>query len=147
MKRYINLSNSYLNPGGRILIDTKTYIKSYAEYDAQRDFLLSIDTSGLTGSLLEDKLLQDALLYSANNDTVYSSSYGDWIPYSEPIPVVEPVATGTTQSNPPDPLMEQVEHPVKLIQEQAEKEQAEHQAADPGTSGTTDPGTSGTSGV
>jgi hypothetical protein len=38
-ERYINLSNSYLNPGGRILIDTKTYIKSYAEYDAQRDFL------------------------------------------------------------------------------------------------------------
>jgi hypothetical protein len=44
-----------------------------------------------------------------------------------------------------------VEHPVKLIQEQAEKEQAEHQAQliqkgiqehryDPGT-GTTDPGT------
>jgi hypothetical protein len=42
------------------------------------------------------------LLYSANNDTVYSSSWE--IPYSEPIPVVEPVATGT-QSNPPDPLI------------------------------------------
>jgi hypothetical protein len=41
-ERYINLSNSYLNPGGRILIDTKTYIKSYAEYDAQRDFYQSI---------------------------------------------------------------------------------------------------------
>jgi hypothetical protein len=62
------------------------------------------------------------LLYSANNDTVYSSSYGDWIPYSEPIPVVEPVATGTTQSNPPDPLIP---------------------TGTSGTSGETDPGTSG----
>jgi hypothetical protein len=40
-----------------------------------------------------------------------------------------------------------VEHPVKLIQEQAEKEQGTSGATDPGTSGTTDPGTSGTSGV
>jgi hypothetical protein len=52
--------------------------------------------------------------------TVYSSSYGDWIPYSEPIPVVEPVATGTTQSNPPDPLIP---------------------TGTSGTSGETDPGT------
>jgi hypothetical protein len=48
----------------------------------RKETSFSIDTSGLTGSLLEDKLLQDALLYSANNDTVYSSSYGDWIPQS-----------------------------------------------------------------
>jgi hypothetical protein len=129
-ERYVTPGNSYLNPGGRTLIDTKYYFKTYAEYDAERDFLLSIDTSGLTGSLLEDKLLQDALLYSANNDTVYSSSYGDWVAYSEPIPVVEPVATGTTQSNPPDPLIPTGTSGTTV---------------NPGTSGTTvDPGTSGT---
>jgi hypothetical protein len=32
-----------------------------------------MDTSGLTGSDLEDKLLQDVLLYSCMTDTVYSS--------------------------------------------------------------------------
>jgi hypothetical protein len=37
-----------------------------------------MDTSGLTGSDLEDKLLQDVLLYSCMTDTVYSSGYEDW---------------------------------------------------------------------
>jgi hypothetical protein len=38
-----------------------------------------MDTSGLTGSDLEDKL-QDVLLYSCMTDTVYSSGYEDWAP-------------------------------------------------------------------
>jgi hypothetical protein len=49
-----------------------------------------MDTSGLTGSDLEDKLLQDVLLYSCMTDTVYSSGYEDWVAYSDPIPA-EPV--------------------------------------------------------
>jgi hypothetical protein len=150
-ERYITTGNSYLNPGGRILIDTKTYIKSYAEYDAQRDFLLSIDTSGLTGSLLEDKLLQDALLYSANNDTVYSSSYGDWVAYSEPIPVGVTVATGTTQSNPPDPLIPTGTSGATVnpgTSGATVNPGTSGATVNPGTSGTTvDTGTSGTSGV
>jgi hypothetical protein len=37
-----------------------------------------MDTSGLTGSDLEDKLLQDVLLYSCMTD---SSGYEDWVAY------------------------------------------------------------------
>jgi hypothetical protein len=44
-----------------------------------------MDTSGLTGSDLEDKLLQDVLLYSCMTDTVYSSGYEDWVAYSDPM--------------------------------------------------------------
>jgi hypothetical protein len=54
-----------------------------------------MDTSGLTGSDLEDKLLQDVLLYSCMTDTVYSSGYEDWVAYSDPIPA-EPVTVEST---------------------------------------------------
>jgi hypothetical protein len=49
-----------------------------------KSVLSFMDTSGLTGSDLEDKLLQDVLLYSCMTDTVYSSGYEDWVAYSDP---------------------------------------------------------------
>jgi hypothetical protein len=59
-----------------------------------------MDTSGLTGSDLEDKLLQDVLLYSCMTDTVYSSGYEDWVAYSDPIPA-EPVTVESTPAPTP----------------------------------------------
>jgi hypothetical protein len=70
---------------GRMMIFNKEYTKTYDEYDSQREYLLSIDTSGLDGSVLDDKLLQDALLYSAMTDCVYESTSDDWVVYSDPI--------------------------------------------------------------
>jgi hypothetical protein len=61
---------------------------------------------GLTGSDLEDKLLQDVLLYSCMTDTVYSSGYEDWVAYSDPIPA-EPVTEST-----PTPLTEPAPTPL-----------------------------------
>jgi hypothetical protein len=58
----------------------KNYIKSY-ESTIIKSVLSFMDTSGLTGSDLEDKLLQDVLLYSCMTDTVYSSGYEDWVAY------------------------------------------------------------------
>jgi hypothetical protein len=52
---------------------------------------------------LEDKLLQDVLLYSCMTDTVYSSGYEDWVAYSDPIPA-EPVTVESTPA--PTPLTE-----------------------------------------
>jgi hypothetical protein len=84
-------------PDGRRVIETKSYVKSYQEYDAQKAYLLSIDTSGLTGSELEDKLLQDALYYSLQSDPIYESVGSNWERYSDPLPepapVVEPTPT------------------------------------------------------
>jgi hypothetical protein len=39
-----------------------------------KEYLLSMDDSGLTGSALEDKLLQDALLYSCITDTILQAT-------------------------------------------------------------------------
>lgn len=75
---------------GKQFIFEKTYLKTYAEYDAQREYLKTLDASGLVGSELDDKLLQDALLYSAMTDTVYESTHEDWEAYTEPIIVVTP---------------------------------------------------------
>jgi hypothetical protein len=80
-------------PDGRKVIASATYIKSYAEYDAQRAYLLSIDGSGLIGSELEDKLLQDALFYSLQADPIYESVGSDWVRYFDPILVAEPPTT------------------------------------------------------
>lgn len=77
-------------PDGRRMIAAVSYIKSYQEYDDQRAALLATDTSGLTGSDLEDKLLQDALYYSLQSDPVYSSVGSNWIRYSDPLPELEP---------------------------------------------------------
>jgi serine-aspartate repeat-containing protein C/D/E len=68
-----------------------------------------MDTSGLTGSDLEDKLLQDVLLYSCMTDTVYSSGYEDWVAYSDPIPA-EPVTVESTPA--PTPLTEPAPTPL-----------------------------------
>jgi hypothetical protein len=68
-----------------------------------------MDTSGLTGSDLEDKLLQDVLLYSCMTDTVYSSGYEDWVAYSDPIPA-EPVTVESTPA--PTPLTEPAPTPT-----------------------------------
>jgi hypothetical protein len=68
-----------------------------------------MDTSGLTGSDLEDKLLQDVLLYSCMTDTVYSSGYEDWVAYSDPIPA-EPVTVESTPA--PTPLTELAPTPL-----------------------------------
>ena len=61
-----------------VIINQKYYDKTYAEYDTQRAYLLSQDTSGLTGLELDDKLLQDALLYSLEIDPIYSAVGSDW---------------------------------------------------------------------
>jgi hypothetical protein len=66
-----------------------------------------MDTSGLTGSDLEDKLLQDVLLYSCMTDTVYSSGYEDWVAYSDP---AEPVTVESTPA--PTPLTEPAPTPL-----------------------------------
>jgi hypothetical protein len=87
----------------------ENYIKSYEEYDYQRAYFLFMDTSGLTGSDLEDKLLQDVLLYSCMTDTVYSSGYEDWVAYSDPIPA-EPVTVESTPA--PTPLTEPAPTPL-----------------------------------
>jgi hypothetical protein len=78
----------------------KNYIKSY-EGTIIKERTFFMDTSGLTGSDLEDKLLQDVLLYSCMTDTVYSSGYEDWVAYSDPIPA-EPVTVESTPA--PTPL-------------------------------------------
>jgi hypothetical protein len=62
----------------------RNYIKSY-EDDQRRLLSFLVDSSDLQDDL-EDKLLQDVLLYSCMTDTVYSSGYEDWVAYSDPIP-------------------------------------------------------------
>jgi hypothetical protein len=56
----------------------KTYTKTYAEYDEQREFLLSVygEETNLTGSELDDFLLQKGLLYNLVSDNIYN---GTWI--------------------------------------------------------------------
>lgn len=61
-----------------VVINENIYEKSYDEYEAQRNYLLSLDQSGLTGLELEDKLLQDALMLSLQNDPIYEAAGYDW---------------------------------------------------------------------
>ena len=51
----------------------KTYQKSYKEYDEQKEVLLSIygEETKLTGSELDDFLLQKGLLYNLVSDNIY----------------------------------------------------------------------------
>lgn len=51
----------------------KTYQKSYAEYDQQKSVLASIygEETELTGSELDDFLLQKGLLYNLVSDNIY----------------------------------------------------------------------------
>jgi hypothetical protein len=55
----------------------KTYQKTYAEYDEQKEVLLSIygEETELKGSELEDFLLQKGLLYNLVSDNIYD---GKW---------------------------------------------------------------------
>lgn len=55
----------------------KNYQKSYAEYDQQKEVLLSLygEETELTGSELDDFLLQKGLLYNLVSDNIYD---GQW---------------------------------------------------------------------
>jgi hypothetical protein len=90
----------YIDSPGRREIKTTLKV-TRSTIIKERTFFM--DTSGLTGSDLEDKLLQDVLLYSCMTDTVYSSGYEDWVAYSDPIPA-EPVTVESTPA--PTPLTE-----------------------------------------
>jgi hypothetical protein len=92
--------NPELYPQGRRQIASKVYEKSYAEFDMHRSYFLYMDESGLTGSDLEDKLLQDVLLYNAMTDTIYSSGYEDWDRYSDPVEDVVAVSEENTNQVP-----------------------------------------------
>jgi hypothetical protein len=61
------------SPGRRERLEETTLKVTRSTIIKERTFFM--DTSGLTGSDLEDKLLQDVLLYSCMTDTVYSSGY------------------------------------------------------------------------
>ncbi len=67
----------------KVQIFSKSYSRTYAEYDAQKEYLLSLKTYTETGSELEDALLQDALLYSLISDPIYESLGTDWVKYNE----------------------------------------------------------------
>lgn len=110
-----------------VQIFSKSYSRTYAEYDAQKEYLLSLKTYTETGSELEDALLQDALLYSLMTDPIYESLGTDWVKYNEPAPVV------------PDPITPPVIPPIFPGPPMGTS----------GTSGTSgvDSGTSGTSGT
>jgi hypothetical protein len=69
-------------------IFSKSYSRTYAEYDAQKEYILTLKTYTETGSELEDALLQDALLYSLMTDPIYESLGTDWVKYNEQIPVI-----------------------------------------------------------
>jgi hypothetical protein len=52
-------------------IQEKEYYKTYEEYDAEREALLLAFPSDLTGSELDDYLLQKGLWVNLQNDPVY----------------------------------------------------------------------------
>ena len=60
-------------------IQVKTYLKTYEEYDQQKEVLLSLygAETTLTGSELNDFLVQKGLLYNLGSDNVYD---GIWEP-------------------------------------------------------------------
>jgi hypothetical protein len=75
---------------------SKEYEIPYAEYEAQKEGLLSLKKYEETGLELEDKLLQDGLLYSLLMDPIWESEGTDWVAYSDPVieieaPIVPPV--------------------------------------------------------
>ena len=61
------------------------YSRTYDEYETGRQMLLSNKTYTETGLELEDKLLQDYLLYSLTVDPIYGAEGSDWEAYSDPI--------------------------------------------------------------
>jgi hypothetical protein len=68
---------------------SKEYELAYDEYEAQKQGLISMKTYTETGLELEDKLLQDGLLYSLQNDPIWSSEGTDWEAYTDPVPEIE----------------------------------------------------------
>lgn len=86
---YIKTVDFVINPEAtnyyeqRKQINQKFYERTYAEYNAEKELLLTADTSGLEGLELDDKLLQDRLLKSLVEDPVYESTGSDWAPYTE----------------------------------------------------------------
>jgi hypothetical protein len=60
--------------------------KSYGEYDYWKSVLSFMDTSGLTGFDLEDKLLQDVSCYilCMTGYCLFIRSYEDWVAYLDP---------------------------------------------------------------
>lgn len=106
-----------------VQIFSKSYSRTYAEYDAQKEYLLSLKTYTETGSELEDALLQDALLYSLMTDPIYESTVAEWVKYNEPVVII------------PDPVIPPVVPPIY----------PGFPSGTSGTSGVVDSGTSGTS--
>ena len=53
----------------------KTYQKTYAEYDAQKEALAEMFPSELTGSELDDYLLQMGLLYNLSIEPIYGVEF------------------------------------------------------------------------
>lgn len=56
----------------------KIYTKTYAEYDGQKEQLSLAYPSVLTGSALDDYLLQMGLLYNLSIDPIYGLTGNDW---------------------------------------------------------------------
>ena len=54
---------------------TKSYTKSYAEFDAEKEILKATYESELTGSELDDYLLQMGLLYNTVINPVYDAEF------------------------------------------------------------------------
>jgi hypothetical protein len=101
----------YIDSPGRE-IGRKNY-KKLRGYDYQKAYFLC-DTSGLTGSDLEDKLLQDVLLYSCTDTVIHQvTKIGA---YSDPIPAeavtVESHSTYAFTEPAPTPLTEPAPAPT-----------------------------------
>ncbi|PWA05473.1 hypothetical protein [Flavobacterium laiguense] len=69
---------SYFNRSGQV--QEKIYTKTYAEFDEQKEILLSYFPSELTGSELDDHLLQMGLLYNLGTDPIYGLKGDQWEP-------------------------------------------------------------------
>lgn len=74
---------------GRFIICNKSYEIPYLKYYTQKARLMSQKDYSETGSELDDKLLQDVLLYSLMNDPNYESEGTDWKAYTDPIIEIE----------------------------------------------------------
>jgi hypothetical protein len=66
----------YNNRSGRP--QEKRYIKTYEEYDQEKEFLKQTYPSELTGSELDDYLLQMGLMYNLSIDPIYGLEGDDW---------------------------------------------------------------------
>lgn len=64
--------------GGRQMITSRQYEKTYAEYDAELAELALSDTSGLTGSELEDRLIHNKLYTEVTAGKYYGSASTNW---------------------------------------------------------------------